>query len=150
MSLYKTLILTARTKILCAVAVMVILALNAPVQAEIMVWDAYDQFNTTANVATNLWSYYDVDEGANTGYAIFPNYDTFPYQTYSGWMRSVTHDAMPAVGADDGKLRTHPGEADQGDKAGVVGWNSPITGTVKAEFSLADENAGATPTDPPT
>lgn len=107
----------------------------ATVQAT--VWDAYTEFNSTTNDSANVWSYYRVVPGANTTYQLLSSYGTFPYQAHNGWNSAAS--AFPSVGVDSGEMRLQP----EIGAAAVIGWNSPITGTVDASFSVFDMDLGA-------
>lgn len=123
-----------RFKTLFAVAI-ICFASVATVQAT--VWDAYTEFNSAENSSANVWSYYRVNEDSNTGYSLLPLYTTFPYTSHNGWVNTGAN--FPAVGVDGGELKLQP----EIDGSASIGWNSPITGSVDASFSVFDLDVGA-------
>jgi hypothetical protein len=99
--------------------------------AQADVWDAYSQYNTVDNTTANVWQYLSVPEQTNTGYSLLPSYGWDGMAAQTGWFSGV---GCPVVAKDASSLYVIPGPA---GTAAVIGWKSPIAGTVNVEYSFS-------------
>jgi hypothetical protein len=118
------------------------------VQAD-MVWNAYDQFNTTAgtNNSSQTWQYLRATDGSYTDDELLPSY----IPSYYGWnCWRQTDSELPYIGKDvaDGEVRLHPGNLSapapytSGKNQAVIGFKAPYTATYSISYSLADRASG--------
>ncbi len=102
--------------------------------AQATVWDAYSQYNTTSNSATDVWQYLTVSEGANSGYSLMGTYGYCGFAASTGWQDATS---VPFIGKSanyTNGLYVLPGETTE---AAVIGWKSPLTGTVNVDYSFS-------------
>jgi hypothetical protein len=117
-------------------------------QAE-MVWNAYDQFNTTAgtNDSSQTWQYLRATDGSYTDDELLPTY----MASYFGWnCWRQTDSELPYIGKDvaDGEIRLHPGNLSApapyttGKNQAVIGFKAPYTATYSVSYSMTDRATG--------
>lgn len=102
--------------------------------AQATVWDAYSQYSTTSNSATDVWQYLTVSEGANSGYSPMGTYGYCGFAASTGWQDATSVPFIGQSASYTNGLYILPGEATE---AAVIGWKSPLAGTVNVDYSFS-------------
>jgi hypothetical protein len=139
----KGLSMSRRNAVLVIVAGMMFLVAPNALQAD-LVWDVYDDYAITQasdNGPGHVWQFFEVAEGANTGYTWM---DSFGGNYYGYDMLTLsTLGTYPSIGKSTamGGMGVNPGD---GGAAVAIGWQSPIAGTANVDdsFAIYQQQAG--------
>jgi hypothetical protein len=109
-------------------------------------WNAYNEFiaGPTAQSSSNMWQYFqNPGHDVNSDYVLFDKWSGVG-PGGNGWTSTSPDDGWFFVQKDTGagELRVSPWGSDVYTyKAVAIGWKSPNTGTVSANFSVTDRNS---------
>lgn len=121
-----------RRQFLCVAAV-VLVASVASVRADTSTWDAYSDFSSTSNTASDTWQYMRAEaSGTNGGYSRFGTYQN---NAYYGMM--WTNGADEGIQTVGGQMGATPGNG----PASVIAWMAPqnlVGNTVDVSFSVTE------------
>lgn len=125
------------TMSMCVVAVTATLVAPGIARAEITQWDAYTDFHTDHNLATDTWQYlYSAQDGGDpaAGYSQFSTYQTGA-PGYPVWCNNTEYHFLGKESTDyPGVLVAHP--YGPPSYVSAIGWKSPIAGTVNVSLSV--------------
>lgn len=130
----------------CVVAIAAALAASSVARAETTTWDAYADFHSDHNQSTDTWQYIYQEENADLIRGNFSSYGPGP-EGYDVWGNVLTtyHFIGKNSSIDSTGLVVHPNNQppDTHTWASVIGWKSPINGTVNVSFAVTDLSTGS-------